>query len=192
MQPRSQGAAQHADCRRLVLRLDRDPKREFSDVVRRAIYDVEPRLIIARVGSIDELVTDSMWVERYAYMILKGLASIALALTIVGCFSVVGYTVDRRMTEFGVRIALGAQPSDLHRLVLVRGLGATAVGLAIGTVCAFGLVRFMRSLLFETTPFDPLVYLGVAAVIISAGALACWLPARRAARADVMNLLRAE
>jgi putative ABC transport system permease protein len=176
----------------LVLRLDSNPKKEFSGLVRRAIYEVEPRLVIANVGSIDELVSESMWAERYAYMVLKGLASIALVLTVVGCFSVVQYTVDRRMTEFGVRIALGAQSSDLHRLVMVRGLGTTAVGLVIGTACALGLVRFMSSLLIETTPFDPLVYLGVAVLLISTGAVACLLPARRAARADVVSLLRAE
>jgi putative ABC transport system permease protein len=106
-------------------------------------------------GSIDELVSNSMWAERYAFMILKGLASIALGLTVVGCFSVIAYTVDRRMTEFGVRVALGAQPFDLHRLVMVRSLTTTAIGLVIGTACALGLVRFMCSLLIETTPSTP-------------------------------------
>jgi putative ABC transport system permease protein len=141
-------------------------------------------------GSIDELVSNSMWAERYAFMILKGLASIALGLTVVGCFSVIAYTVDRRMTEFGVRVALGAQPFDLHRLVMVRSLTTTAIGLVIGTACALGLVRFMCSLLND--PFDPLVYASVAVVLICAGAVACWIPARRAARVDVVKLLRAD
>jgi predicted permease len=181
-----------ANINTLVLRLDDDPKKEFSDVVRRAIYEVEPRLIAANIASIHELVSNSMWAERYAYMILKGLASIALALTVIGCFSVIAYTVDRRMTEFGVRIALGAQPGDLHRLVMARALATTIVGLVIGTACAIGLVRYMGSLLIETTPFDPLVYLSVAAVLMGAGVVACWLPARRAARVDVVKLLRAD
>jgi predicted permease len=176
----------------LVLRLDEDPKKEFSDVVRRAVYEVEPRLIVVNIESIDELVSDSMWAERYAYMILKGLASIALALTVIGCFSVVAYTVDRRMTEFGVRIALGAKPGDLHRLVMARALSTTVVGLLIGIAAAMGLVRYMGSLLIETTPFDPLVYLGVAAVLMAAGVAACWLPARRAAKVDVVRLLKAD
>jgi len=172
--------------------LDDDPKKEFSDVVRRAVYEVEPRLIVVNIESIDDLVSDSMWTERYAYMILKGLASIALALTVIGCFSVVAYTVDRRMTEFGVRIALGAKPGDLHRLVMARALSTTVVGLLIGIAAAMGLVRYMGSLLIETTPFDPLVYLGVAGVLMAAGVAACWLPARRAARVDVVRLLKAD
>ena len=96
------------------------------------------------------------------------------------------------MTEFGVRIALGAQPSDLHRLVMLRGLAAAGIGILIGTAGAIGLTRFMESLLFETKPFDPLVYAGVAVLLVSSGAVACWLPARRAAQVDVVKLLKAE
>jgi len=176
----------------LVLRLDRDPKKEFAGLVRRAIYEIDPRLIASDVSSIDDIVSESMWAERYAFTILKGLAAIALGLTVVGLFSVVAYTVDSRMTEFGVRIALGAQPSDLHRLVMLRGLAAASVGILIGTAGAVGLTRFMESLLFETKPFDPLVYAGVAILLIASGVAACWLPARRAARVDVTRLLKSE
>jgi putative ABC transport system permease protein len=96
------------------------------------------------------------------------------------------------MNEFGVRIALGATSSDLRRLVLSRGLGAASLGLAIGIAAAFGLTRFMESLLFETKPFDPPVYLGVAIILVIASAAACWLPAQRASRVDVVRLLRAD
>jgi putative ABC transport system permease protein len=123
---------------------------------------------------------------------LKGLAGIAFGLTVVGLFSVVAYSVESRMNEFGVRIALGATSSDLRRLVLSRGLGAASLGLAIGIAAAFGLTRFMESLLFETKPFDPPVYLGVAIILVIASAAACWLPAQRASRVDVVRLLRAD
>jgi putative ABC transport system permease protein len=176
----------------LILRLDRDPEKEFADVVRRAIYAVEPRLIATEIRSIDQAVSDQMWYENYAFKVLKGLSGIALLLTIVGLFSVIAYTVDSRMTEFGVRLAIGATPSDLNRLVMRRGLVAAAIGIALGTAGALGLTRFMESLLFETTPYDPLVYFAVALLLLGAAGLACWLPARRAARVDVVRLLRSD
>jgi putative ABC transport system permease protein len=149
-------------------------------------------LIVENVNSIDEMVQNSMWAEHYAFMILKGLSMIAFGLTVVGLFAVIAYTVDSRMSEFGVRIALGATPSALHRLVMFRGLSAAAIGLGFGILAAVGLTRFMKSLLFETTPYNPVVYVGVAGVLFVAGAMACWMPARRAARLDVVKLLRAE
>jgi putative ABC transport system permease protein len=133
-----------------------------------------------------------MWAERFAFTILKGLSATALALAVVGLFSVIAYTVDSRMNEFGVRLALGAQPADLYRLVMKRGLMAAAVGVAVGIAGALALTRFMQSLLFETTPYDPLVYAAVALLLLAAAALACLLPARRAARVDVARLLRTE
>lgn len=93
--------------RTLVLRLDKDPEKEFAGVVRRAIYEVDPTLIASDVRSIDQSVTDTMSEENYAGNILKGLSGIALGLTVVGLFSVIAYTVESRMTEFGVRVALG-------------------------------------------------------------------------------------
>ena len=176
----------------LLLRLDQDPPKEFAGVVRRAIYEVDPKLIVHTVSSINETVSNSMWSERYAYMILKGLSAIALGLAVVGLFSVIAFTVDSRRQEFGVRLALGATPENLHRLVMRRGVTTASVGIAVGIAGALGLTRFMQSLLFETTPNDPLVYGGVAAVMLIAAVLACWLPARRAAKADPIMALRAE
>ncbi|MGA2692896.1 MAG: FtsX-like permease family protein, partial [Opitutaceae bacterium] len=100
--------------------------------------------------------------------------------------------VDMRMREFGVRLALGAEPRDLHRLVMRRGLSTTLSGVGVGIVCALAMTRFMRSLLFDTTPYDPMVYTAVAVVLMAAAAAACWLPARRAARVDITKLLRDE
>jgi putative ABC transport system permease protein len=176
----------------LVLRLDQDPGKEFAGVVRRAIYAFDPKLIASNVSSINDLVGYSMWAERYAFRILKGLSAIALVLAVVGLFSVLVYSVNSRMKEFGVRLALGATPEDLHRLVLTRGLATATIGIIAGTAAALGLTRFMQSLLFETTPYDPLVYVGVGAVMLAAAALACWLPARRATKVNPVEALRAE
>jgi len=176
----------------LVLRLDRDPGKEFAGLVRHAIYQFDPRLIATEVSSINEIVSNEMWAERQAFTILKGLSVIALVLTVGGLFSVIAYTVDSRTKEFGVRMALGAQPADLHRLVMKHGLMTAGVGVAVGIAGALALTRFMQSLLFETAPYDPLVYAAVALVLLAAAGLACWIPARRAARVDIARLLRTE
>ena len=178
--------------RTLLLRLDRDPEKAFAGVVRRAIYEFDPKIITADVNSINSLVGYTMQAEHYAYTILKGLSIIALGLAVIGLFSVIAYTVDMRMKEFGVRLALGARPGNLHRLVMKRGLVTAATGVVIGIAGGLTLTRFMQSLLFETTAHDPLVYGAVAAILLAAAAIACWLPARRAARVDITKLLRTE
>lgn len=176
----------------VILRLDKDPPKEFAGLVRRAVYEVDPNLVTTDVRSINQQVTDTMWVEHYAYNILKGLAAIALSLTVVGIFSVITFAVDSRMTEFGVRLALGASPSDLNLLVIRRGIAAAAAGILIGIAGALGLTRFMSSMIYGTTSYDPLVYAAVALALLAASVLACWLPARRAARVDVVRLLKSE
>lgn len=181
-----------ANINSLVLRLDRDPKPEFAALVRRSINAVDDRLIVPEVSSIHDKVDETMGTERFTFMILKALGGIAFGLTVVGLFSVVAYTVDSRMREFGVRVALGATSGDLKRLVLGQGFVAAGLGLAVGTGAAAGLARFMQSLLFETVPYDPTVYLVVAAVLVVATLVACWMPARRASRVDVVRLLRAD
>ena len=175
-----------------ILRLDGDPEKGFSALVRRTIYGSSTRLGVCSVQSIGEQIDVSMWAERLACTMLKGLAVVALLLTVIGLYSVVSFTVDSRMTEFGVRVAVGANDGDLIRMVMHRGLAATGIGILIGVTVAVGMTRFMRSLLFETEPFDPIVYLAVAMSLLLAAACASWLPARRAARVDVVKLLRAE
>jgi len=176
----------------LLLRLDHDPGKEFAGLVRHAIYALDPKLIVSQVVTINEVVGNGMWAEKYAFRILKVLTIVAFALAVAGLFAVIVYTVESRMKEFGVRLALGAQPANLHRLVMKRGLTTATVGIAIGIAGALGLTRFMQSLLFETSPYDPLVYAAVAIILLAAAVAACWLPARRAARVDITRLLRAE
>jgi putative ABC transport system permease protein len=176
----------------LLLRLDHDPGKEFAGLIRHSIYVLDPKLIVSQVATINEIVGNGMWAERYAFRILKVLTIVAFALAVAGLFAVIVHTVESRMKEFGVRLALGAQPANLHRLVMKRGLATAACGVAVGVAGALGLTRFMQSLLFETTPYDPLVYGAVAIILLAAAAAACWLPARRAARVDITRLLRAE
>ncbi len=177
----------------LVLRMETDPPVEFTGIVQRAIYAVEPKVIVPCVFSVTEWIgRTSMQPERFAYTILRGVTPIGLGLAALGLFSVLAYNVDTRRKEFGVRLALGARPGDLHRLVMRRGLATAAFGVALGIAAALGVTRYIQSLLFETTPYEPIVYGGVVLVLLGAAALACWLPARRAAKVDPVIALRAE
>jgi len=127
-----------------------------------------------------------------ANSMLKVLAGIALVLTVVGVFSVLAYTVDRRMGEFGVRVALGATPRDLVRLVLSRGMALTLGGVVLGMGGTLALTRFVRSLLYETSAQDPWVLAAVGVVLITTSLAACIIPSLRATRVDVSRLLRSE
>ena len=102
------------------------------------------------------------------------------------------YLVAQRTREFGVRVALGAQWSDLRRLVLGHGMRLVMTGVVLGLAAALALSRVVRSLLFEVSATDPSTFLAVALTLLLAAAAACWLPARRAARVDPMTALRAE
>jgi putative ABC transport system permease protein len=176
----------------LVLSLDSNPQSSFDDLVRKAIYEVDPDLITSRVSSIDESVAESLTYERYAFRILRALTVIGFCLSMIGVFSVIAYTVDCRMREFGVRMAVGANSWSLQLLVLRRGLAFTAVGIAVGMATGMALTRFMQSMLYETKPYDPPVYGIVALALIVASAAACWVPALKASRAEVTRLLRSE
>ena len=100
--------------------------------------------------------------------------------------------VSQRTHEIGVRMAIGALPHEILRMVLRRGLALTAIGVALGLFGALALTRILRGLLFEVTPTDPLTFMAVAAVLVLAALVACYLPARRAARVDPMVALRCE
>jgi len=124
--------------------------------------------------------------------VLTVLAGIALGLTVIGVFSVVAYTVNCRMAEFGVRMALGATRSDLIRLVMRRGILLTAIGIAFGIAGSLALTHYMQALFFETRAQDPWVLTAVGVGVLFASVLACALPAQRATKVDTARLLRSE
>ena len=169
---------------------DRDPA--AMEAMRRRIYAYDQRIIVHQIATLTELRDQQLSLERMANSVLQVLAGIALLLTLVGTFSVLAYTVDRRLGEFGVRLALGASARDLVLLVARRGLALTSLGVGLGLGGALGVTRFLKALLFETTADDPWVLAGVAMLLLVAAGLACVMPARRAARVDVAKLLRSE
>jgi ABC-type antimicrobial peptide transport system permease subunit len=119
-------------------------------------------------------------------------AAIALVLAAVGVYGVISYAVSQRTQEIGVRVALGAQRGDVVRLIVGHGAQLGAWGVAIGLVGALAVTRFLRTLLFGVSPFDPLSFIGVAAMLTAIALLASYIPARRAAKVDPVEALRYE
>jgi ABC-type antimicrobial peptide transport system permease subunit len=124
--------------------------------------------------------------------LLGVVALIALTMAALGVFGVLSYTVTQRTRELGIRLALGAAPGAVRRMVVRQGLGLVVTGLVIGLAGALALVRVMSSLLYGVEPTDPLTFLSVAAVLIGVAIAASYLPARRATRVDPIIALRAE
>jgi putative ABC transport system permease protein len=174
-----------------LVRLATTPQPSLDAMVRKAAYTADPRLVITIVPLADSARHD-IRNERDAMLVLQVLSALALVLAATGLFAVMAYAVAQRQREFGVRMALGAAPGDLLELVLRRGLVLAALGVIIGLGAAWGLTRFLRTILYETSPHDPITYAGVAVVLLGVAALACWLPARRAARVNPVDALRAE
>ena len=165
---------------------------QVADGARRAVYAMDPRVVTVSMGSLADNAPRQFMLERYTLTVLRVLSALALTLATMGLFAVMAYAVARRTGEFGLRMALGATPTDIFRGVLRRGLGLAALGVTLGLGATLGLTHFMQSLLFETSPYDPAVYALVAALLIGVSALAAWLPARRATKINPVEALRAE
>lgn len=187
--PEGWGAANHSV---FILRIAGAYDEALAGLIRRKLYSFDDQLVVSQITSLENLRNSQLWAERLANSVLKVLACIALLLTLVGLFSVITYTVDCRMNEFGVRAALGATGGDLAQLVLRKGLVFTLAGALLGCAGALVFTRSLQSLLFNTSPQEPWILVIVAASMVLTAGAACVLPAVRASRADVSRLLKAE
>jgi putative ABC transport system permease protein len=147
------------------------------------VFDVRP---------LPEHVASSVAPRRLAMLVLTGFAALALVLALLGTYGVISYAVQQRTQEIGIRLALGARPGDVVRMVVGGGLALAVVGLAIGAAGALGAGRVLASLLYGVGSRDPLTMAGALGVLLAITALASWIPARRAARLDPVRALRAE
>ncbi len=161
-------------------------------LLRRALADLDPALALANPRTLDALVVQSVGVQRLTLALLLVFAAIAALLAVVGVYSVMAYAVAQRTGEIGIRMALGATPAQIVRLVLRAGTAQVVLGLALGLGGAFAAGRLLEQALFEVKPFDPLVFAVVATAFAAVSGLACLVPARRATRVDPMVALRAE
>jgi predicted permease len=175
----------------VVLRTHDDPA-AIMGPVRRAVADLDPNEIIYAVDTMNGVLARSFAARRLSMILLAFFAAVALALSCIGIYGVISYLVGERTREIGVRMALGAQRSDVLRLILGQGVKMALVGVAIGTSLAFGLTRLMSAQLYGVSPRDPLTFAAVALVLIAVALAACYIPARRAASVDPTQALRAE
>ncbi len=175
----------------VVVRTAADPER-LGPAIRREVAALDPKLAVGNYFTIESAMARPFAIPQFCLRLMLGFAGVALVLAAVGLYGVMSYTVAQRTPEIGVRIALGGGAGDIVALVARRGLALTGIGLAIGIAAGLGLTRFLQTMLFEISPLDPATFGGVAAILGVVGVLACWLPARRAAKVDPMIALRAE
>jgi len=184
--------SQHSDRNLLVaVRSSTDPAL-LANQFRVAVRQLDPELAVADLRTMTQVAHAALSTERFSLFLVGLFALLALILATFGMYGVISYSVNQRMHEFGLRMALGAKPSDLLRLILGQGLTLSVAGAAIGLLCAAGLTRLLGSLLYGVKATDPLTFAGVALLALATTTLACYLPARRAASADPMHSLRSE
>ncbi len=161
-------------------------------MVRSVVADLDSELPIYAVELLTDRTRRSVAQERLITWLLAGFAGLALVLAAIGIFGVMAYGVVRRRREIGVRVAIGASPGKVARMILFEGAALTVAGLAIGSAGALALASTFNHLLYDTSATDPATFAGVGALLIAVALLACYLPARRAARVDPMVVLRSE
>ena len=173
----------------LVVRTAGEPLR-LTAPVRRVLASIDPVLPMAETHTMEQAVASSLGTKRVTNVLLTGFAVVALLLAAIGIYGVMSLSVTGRKHEFGVRLALGAAPGDVLRLVIRQGMTLAGLGLAIGIVVALWATRFLGALLFGVAPVDALTFISVTATLGAVALLACYLPARRATRADPVGALR--
>jgi predicted permease len=159
---------------------------------RAAIASLDPALPITGVATMERQVADSVAPQRFSTIVLGAFAVGALLLAAIGLYGVLAFAVAQRTREIGVRIALGASTGHVIRMVVREGMHLVIVGLALGLIAAAAITRAMTSLLYRTDPYDPWTFIVAPAVLCAVGALACYVPARRAARVEPLTALRTE
>jgi putative ABC transport system permease protein len=153
---------------------------------------LDARVPLFHVRTLEQQMAGSLALQRMAAALLAGFGVLALLLATVGIYGVLAYSVSRRTREVGIRVALGAQGSHVLKLVVKQGMVLTLAGVGVGLLVSLWLTRYLASMLYEVKPADPLTFAAVAALLIGVAALACVLPAWRAARVDPMTALRSE
>jgi putative ABC transport system permease protein len=176
----------------LFVRMQGGPPDTAATLIRERLREIDSGLSAYGFRPMHDWFDSSSARNRIRTWVLVLLAAVALAVGMVGIYGVLAYLVNLRRHEFGVRLALGAQPNSLLRLVLGQGLGLAAAGVAAGLAGALLLTRVLENLLFAVSARDPITFVGVAMLLLFAALIACYVPARRAARADPMSALRSE
>jgi putative ABC transport system permease protein len=186
--PQSSGLAAN-----LVVRTNVDPNTVVA-AIRSEVRNIEPDVATFGVSSMQQLISDSpaSFMRRFPAFVIGTFAAIALLLASIGIYGVVSYSVSQQTHQIGIRMALGAGARDILKMVLRQGILLAGIGVAVGVVAATGLMRLLRSLLFEVGANDPLTFGVVATSLFAVALFACYIPARRATKVDPLVALRYE
>jgi predicted permease len=160
--------------------------------IRRTLQQIHSQQLMYNVRTMDGIIADSLAARRFSMILLGIFATLALLMSCVGIYGVISYLASQRTHEIGVRMALGAERSQVLRMVLGEGAKMALLGVAIGLASALGLTRLMKNLLFGVSAYDPLTFAGVAGLLVLVALAACYIPARRATKVDPMVALRYE
>jgi putative ABC transport system permease protein len=184
---------QSPDQRRLILltRTTGEPA-QFAPVVRNEIRALDKTVLVSGISTLESLLARNVAQRRFQTWLLALFSGLALLLAAVGIYGLMSYTVTQSTREFGIRMALGAQPRDLVRLIVGNGMVLSATGVVIGLVVAFALTRVLAGLLFGVTATDPTTFIAAPLVLLLVALLACYLPARQVLKVDPAEALRNE
>ena len=173
----------------LVVRASSDP-RQLIDGLHDQVKKLDPSLALGNVRLMDQVADEGIATPRFAFFLVGLFAGLAIVLAAIGTYGVISYSVSQRIPEFGLRLALGAPPGNVLRMVLAQAVRLALCGAIIGLVIALTMARVLRSLIYNVSPADPMTFISVAILVIAIAMLACYLPALRAARANPMVALR--
>ncbi len=164
----------------------------LGEAVRHEVETIDPNVPVHSISSMDQIIVRSTADRRFALELLGVFASVALLLAAVGIYGVMSYSFSQRTHELGIRMALGAQRTDILRMAVGEGMQLVVIGLGSGLIGAAMVTRFFRSMLFNVPPNDPLTFLVMSALLAAVALFACLIPARRAMRVDPMVAMRYE
>ena len=175
----------------ILVRTQGDPATLVS-AIRSSVWAIDPNQPVSNINTLEKLVNESIAQPRLNMMLMGLFGVLALLLAAVGIYGLLSYAVTQRTQEIGIRMALGAQVGDVLAMILRQGMTLAVIGIGLGLVGALALTRLMRGLLFGVGPTDATTFILVSGVLITVGLIACYLPARRAARVDPLVALRYE
>jgi|TARA_B100002003_G_scaffold239220_1_gene258344 putative ABC transport system permease protein len=175
----------------LVVRTSGDPA-ALGNAVRAAVGAIDPDQPVSSMRTVDTVLSNSVARERFSAILLGIFATVALALAVIGIYGVMAYSVEQRTHEMGIRMALGAEATDVRRLVVRQGMRLALVGMAAGVLASFAATRAIGSLLFGVSATDPMTFALTPLLLACAAFVATYIPARRATRVDPLLALRCE
>jgi ABC-type antimicrobial peptide transport system permease subunit len=175
----------------LVIRAVGDPL-SLATAVRQAVWDVDRDQPVSNIRTMDEILAGEVSQRRLEMSLLAAFAALALSLAALGIYGVLSYAVSQRTPEIGLRMALGARPGDVLRMIVSDGMRLALLGLGAGLAASFALTRVMDKLLFGVRATDPLTFAAVSLLLLFVAIIACYIPARRAMRVNPMVALRVE